>query len=108
MAVVCVQRGNSFPQQPIQMMQVRRSQLSLIWSTILVCSGFSTMSAARAAPGALRPSDLRCEYARNPVGVNALRPQLSWALESRERNQRQSRYQVLVATTPPLLELGKG
>jgi alpha-L-rhamnosidase len=56
----------------------------------------------------MQPVDLRCEYARNPVGVDAARPQLSWGLESREQNQKQSAYHVLVATTPALLEVNKG
>lgn len=56
----------------------------------------------------MQPSDLRCEYTRNPVGVDAAHPQLSWGLESRERNQKQSAFQILVATTPALLEANQG
>ena len=52
---------------------------------------------------AVRPSDLRCEYALNPVGLESLRPQLSWVLESSERNQVQTAYHVLVASKPELL-----
>ncbi len=57
---------------------------------------------------AIQPSALRCEYAVNPVGVEASHPHLSWELESRARNQRQSAYQILVASTPEALAAGQG
>jgi len=66
------------------------------------------LALASSAQGGLRPADLRCEYAVNPLGVEAARPQLSWLLESSERNQRQSAYQLLVASTPELLAAGRG
>jgi alpha-L-rhamnosidase len=43
--------------------------------------------------------DLRCEYAINPLGVDTKVPKFSWMLESSERGQMQSAYQVLVATS---------
>ncbi len=61
------------------------------------------------SPGsALRPVDLRCEYARDPVGVETLHPHLSWILEARERQQRQTAYHILVASRPELLAANKG
>lgn len=60
------------------------------------------------ARGAVRPTDLRCEYARNPVGVDAARPRLSWVLESSERSQRQAAYQIRVAATSALLDGNEG
>ncbi len=59
-------------------------------------------------PGAVQPVNLRCEYAQNPIGVDAARPQLSWELESRERNQKQSAYHILVASTPAHLKENQG
>src|SRR5919202_262781 len=47
-------------------------------------------------PG-LQAHYLRCEHRRNPLGVDAARPRLSWILESEERGQKQSAYQILVA-----------
>jgi len=71
--------------------------------------GASTKNpAVPAALGVVQPADLRCEYAQNPVGVDAILPQLSWVLESRERNQKQSAYHILVASTPAQLEAKKG
>ena len=60
------------------------------------------------SPAAIQPCALRCEYALNPVGVETARPQLSWELESRERNQRQSAYQILVTSKAEALAAGRG
>ncbi len=43
-------------------------------------------------------ADLRCEYLRSPLGVDELKPRLSWVLKSDERGQRQSGFEILVAT----------
>jgi alpha-L-rhamnosidase len=44
-------------------------------------------------------NDPRCEYRRDPLGIDAAAPRLSWSLASRERGERQTAYQVLVAST---------
>jgi alpha-L-rhamnosidase len=50
---------------------------------------------ASAAP--LRVDTLRCEYRTNPV-VDVARPRLSWLLKSDERGQKQTAYQIMVAS----------
>ena len=50
------------------------------------------------SPG-LIPDRLRCEYLVNPLGIDAVRPRLSWIVQSGEREQGQTAYQVLVAST---------
>lgn len=52
--------------------------------------------------------DLRCEYGRHPQGIDVTRPRLFWKLASPENNQRQSAYQILVASSPALLEQDTG
>jgi alpha-L-rhamnosidase len=47
----------------------------------------------------LLPTDLRCEYARDPLGVDVANPRLFWKLKSHERSQRQSAYQILVGSS---------
>lgn len=47
--------------------------------------------------GDLCVTDLRCEYRANPLGVDVKRPRLSWKLQSQQRGQKQSAYQILVA-----------
>ncbi len=45
------------------------------------------------------PIELRCEYQVNPLGIDVTNPRLSWILKSDIRNQKQTAYQVLVAST---------
>ena len=47
---------------------------------------------------AVNVSDPRCESAVNPLGIGAQKPSLSWRLTSNERGQRQTAYQILVAS----------
>ena len=76
------------------------------------------------AASAANLTNLRCEYRDNPLGIDAQKPRLSWVIEERgqgtgdreqenpkseiPRGQRQSAYQVLVATTPELLAKDQG
>jgi alpha-L-rhamnosidase len=61
------------------------------------------------ADALILPIDQRCESARNPLGIDAVRPRLSWKLEavSDARNQSQSAYRITVASTEALLEAGE-
>lgn len=63
-------------------------------------------------PGSsLRPGDLRCEYLANPLGIDVLRPRLSWRLEPHgapARGQVQKAYQILVDTDKQALLAGRG
>lgn len=54
----------------------------------------------------LQPSGLKCEYLVNPLGVDELRPRLSWRVEAqpRQRGLMQSAYQILVALSPEALQ----
>lgn len=51
---------------------------------------------------------LSCEGVDKPIGVEASHPRLSWVIDSKVRDWRQSSYQVLVASTPALLSQNKG
>jgi alpha-L-rhamnosidase len=51
---------------------------------------------------------LRCEYRVNPLGIDVVKPRLSWILESDQRDQMQSAYQVLVAGSENKLKCNKG
>lgn len=48
-------------------------------------------------------ANLRCEYQTDPIGIDVEKPSLTWTIESDERADRQTAYQVLVASTPELL-----
>lgn len=55
--------------------------------------------------------DLRCEYLRDPLGIDVQRPRLSWKLratDSHARGQRQSGHRILVAGSPSDLAEDRG
>ena len=56
----------------------------------------------------ISPFDLQCEYAVDPVGIDARQPRFSWLLQAEERGQSQSAYQVLVASSEANLLAGVG
>ena len=51
---------------------------------------------------------LLCEYAENPINIDIAHPRFSWVVSSTLRNQRQSAYQVLVASSVDILSEGNG
>jgi len=51
---------------------------------------------------------LRCENRDNPQGMDAEKPRLSWWMQSSQRGDLQTSYQILVASTEALLKSGKG
>jgi alpha-L-rhamnosidase len=61
-----------------------------------------------AAEGPLPPQNLRCEYLRDPLGIDVKQPRFSWVLEHTERGQKQTAYQLLVATRAEWLAQDKG
>jgi len=59
----------------------------------------------------LKVTNLRCEYQVNPIGVDVLQPRLSWVVEATdptERGQRQTAYQIVVASTRENLDKNIG
>jgi len=47
----------------------------------------------------LRLLELKCEYAVNPLGIEVAQPRFSWVLETSRREEMQSAYQILVASS---------
>lgn len=72
----------------------------------LTAPGTAAQGAPTAASG-LTIGSLRVDWAENPVGIDDSTPSLSWQLTSGQNNQRQSAFQVLVATRPQLLHPGR-
>ena len=66
-----------------------------------------SLTAATCFAGNLTPTMLRCEYLDNPIGMDELQPRLSWQVQSDQRGQSQSAYQILVASSPDNLAAGK-
>lgn len=64
-------------------------------AVLMVAGGGNTMAA-------LIPTNLRCEYRVNPVGIDIRNPRLSWTLECDEpnaRGKRQSAYRIIVSSS---------
>ena len=54
------------------------------------------------------PVQLRCEYLNDPLGIETTSPRLSWIITSDQRGQKQTAYQVLVASSQSLLKQNRG
>ncbi|MBN1420833.1 MAG: family 78 glycoside hydrolase catalytic domain [Planctomycetes bacterium] len=66
---------------------------------------------AAPAQHAIEPYDLRCEYLKDPLGIDAREPRLYWKLRAtdpRARGQRQSAYRILAASTRAALDEDRG
>jgi alpha-L-rhamnosidase len=50
---------------------------------------------------------VRCEYVVNPLGIDTEEPRFSWTLESNRRGQKQTAYQIIVASSVEKLESNK-
>src|SRR5689334_18628636 len=59
------------------------------------------------AKAELRAVGLRCEYLESPLGIDERQPRLSWRVESAERGERQTAYEIVVAETRDRLEKGQ-
>jgi alpha-L-rhamnosidase len=71
-------------------------------------SAWLLFATALSASAEMLPVDLRCEYLRNPLGLDVPQPRLSWQFESGERDKTQLAYQVHVASSAEALNAGKG
>jgi alpha-L-rhamnosidase len=61
-------------------------------------------------PSTITIKDLRCEYRVNPLGIDNTTPRLSWKLvgNHQERGQKQTAFQILVASSLDLLNTNTG
>src|SRR5574341_1513120 len=80
-------------------------------AVMLLLAWMGLVFAGEGAPGPA-PAKLRCEYRENPLGIDVVKPRLSWIMEDGRkpevRGQKQTAYQVLVASTPERLAEDKG
>jgi len=70
--------------------------------------GVALLLTGAASRGSVEVYDLRCEQLKNPQGIDAHSPRLSWKLQSVEPAQTQHAFQILVSTTKAKLEAGEG
>jgi alpha-L-rhamnosidase len=82
-------------------MKIMLTKISLVAS--LLTFGGPALSGAT-----LQPVDLRCEYVKNPMGVDVPHPRLFWVDQSDERGQNQSAYEILAASSEQKLANDQG
>ncbi|MBW7988430.1 MAG: Bacterial alpha-L-rhamnosidase [Planctomycetes bacterium] len=58
--------------------------------------------------GGVAVKELRCEYRVNPLGIDIVKPRLSWIMESGQRGQKQIAYQILAADSEEKLRRNQG
>ncbi|SPE58887.1 Alpha-L-rhamnosidase protein (fragment) [Verrucomicrobia bacterium] len=82
--------------------------ISLRFSTLI---GTLLVSLGTTRASSVNVTNLQCEYRVEPLGLDTARPRLSWqlaAIDRDKRGQRQTRYQILVASSLQLLEENEG
>jgi len=79
-----------------------------IFKTLLVCALVFAHGCATTEHSGVAVTQLRCEYRHNPLGIDVLKPRLSWILESQRRGQKQTAYRLIVAGSPASLKNNKG
>ena len=45
------------------------------------------------------PVNLRCEYVRDPLGIDVAHPRLSWILQHPQRNQKQTAFRIIASSS---------
>lgn len=58
-------------------------------------------------PSLITPNELLCESKTNPSGIATTQPRFNWKNEASVNNSQQTAYQILVASSPSLLEKGE-
>ena len=76
--------------------------LTILIAAFLMVGGFLPVA------GSVVPVNLQCEYRFNPRGIGESQPRLIWQVQSDERSQAQTAYQVLVASSKELLQNNHG
>lgn len=69
---------------------------------------FAWLSVSASAAESIKITNLRCEYLENPLGIDVVKPRLSWIVESNQRGQKQSAYRILVAGSREKLKKNVG
>jgi len=82
------------------------SELALAICLTAFLPAGGAMASPRGTDGALKVVGPRTEYKKDPLGIDAQRPRLSWLIQSAGRGVTQSAYQIRVAPTPVALRSG--
>jgi len=79
---------------------------------LVLFAGAACAACATELHAATSLANLRCEYLDSPLGIDVAKPRLSWIIADPKseipRGVKQTTYQVLVASTPGVLDQDKG
>ena len=81
---------------------------TILAGMILILGGCDVVTQSSIISGGVKVSELRCEYRVNPLGIDIVKPRLSWIMESGQRDQVQIAYQILAADSEEKLRLNQG
>jgi len=87
---------------------IRDRVLFALAGIMLALGGCAVLTESGITTGSVAVKELRCEYRVNPLGVDVVKPRLSWIMESNQRGQMQRAYQILVADSKEDLRRDKG
>ncbi|MES1217630.1 MAG: family 78 glycoside hydrolase catalytic domain, partial [Bacteroidota bacterium] len=79
----------------------------ILFLSFNIISVFSNQDCIRAA-STLQPVQLTCEYITNPLSIETRKPRFNWLFESKERNQVQTAYEIIVSDNATDIQQGKG
>ena len=74
-----------------------------LFGFILILASLTTVEGV-----AMTVTNLACEDRINPLGIDVAQPRLGWTLQSSQRGDTQTAYQILVASTQALLDSNTG
>jgi alpha-L-rhamnosidase len=74
----------------------------------IIIVAFACLCDNASAVESVKVTDLRCEYLVNPLGVDLVKPRLSWMSKSGQRGQKQTAYRLLVASSKEQLDKNTG
>ncbi|HEV2246350.1 MAG TPA: family 78 glycoside hydrolase catalytic domain, partial [Terriglobia bacterium] len=80
----------------------------VLTSIMILIAGFILAAPGFAENVGVAPGRLRCEYLKNPTGIDVRLPRFEWVLDNSGRGVMQTAYQILVAATPADLAGNRG
>lgn len=86
----------------------QKMRYTLYFSRLVFLSLLFLISCQNRESMPLQVGNLRTEMLANPVGIDAVKPRLSWELSGDPRSIVQTHYRILVASSPDKLEANDG
>ena len=74
----------------------------------LFCLSVLTLWSLNASAQSTQPTNLKCEYLTNPIGIDAISPRFTWQLKDNRTGATQSGYQIFVGTDSVEVKSAKG